>query len=362
MTENLYTDLAELYNRIGFGSTVSPELETLLRSLFTEEEATIALNLSPMAPEPPENVAEKTGRDTGEVAEILNSMADKGLIYSSSRGAAKWYKTLQLVPGIFELQFMKGEVTPRAKELAKLFDGYFNAPRPEQAKKSGSAPGVHFARVIPVERTITPEMEIFAYEEVDKYIEASEMITVSVCYCRHEHKLLDKGCDFPDDVCLQFGSFAGFVADRGFGRKIDKTEAREIIKRSAEAGLIHTSSNTKDQIDFICNCCPCCCGILRSVKQSGEPYLSVSSNYVAQVDEDECTACELCADRCQMEAITVEDTAVVNQSRCIGCGVCVMPCATEAISLKAREERVEPPGNFRELIMRQAAQKMEQSQ
>lgn len=139
MTDELYDRLADIFNLIGYGSRRSPELEALLKALFTEEEARLAVNLSPMMPEAPGKLAGRLGLDAGHVAHMLDNMADKGLIYSSTRNGEKWYKLIQLVPGIFELQFMKGEVTERGKELARLFDAYFHARMPQE--KADARPG-----------------------------------------------------------------------------------------------------------------------------------------------------------------------------------------------------------------------------
>jgi len=358
MSSELYKELAELFIRIGFGGRHCPELYALLESLFTEEEARIALNLSPFGPEPPEKTAERLGEDPEKIARLLDEMADKGLIYCSQKGDIKWYKTLQLVPGIFELQFMKGEYTPRAMELARLFDAYHQASRGLVEKKREPAKRtLSFARVIPIEESINPETNIFSYEEVERYINQTDTITLSSCYCRHEHRLLDRGCQYPDDVCLQFGPFARFVRERGFGREITKAEAREVMKRSADAGLIATSSNTRERIDFICNCCTCCCGVLRSVKITGAPVRSVSSNFQARVEPESCIGCGECEERCQMEAITMEDdTAHVDPERCLGCGVCIRACPNEALALVRREDTEDPPRSFGELIERQARQ------
>lgn len=358
MPDELYDQLSDLFNRIGFGGRKGPEMEALLKSLFNEEEARTALNLSPFAPESPRKLAGRMGEDAEKMARLLDEMADKGLIYSSTRGDEKWYKTIQLVPGIFELQFMKGEVNERAKELARLFDTLHNAPvrQEDRETQAVSGPGIHFARVIPIDKSITPEIDVFPFEEAKKYVDEAETITVSVCYCRHENRLLDRGCEYPDDVCLQFGSFAKFVKERGFAREISRGEAHKILKRSADAGLVHTSSNTRDRIDFICNCCTCCCGILRGVSQYKAPVRSVSSNYEIAIDPDECTACEECVERCQMDAISLEaDVAELDLKRCIGCGVCVHHCPSEALTLVARSDFVEPPRSFRELMERQFA-------
>jgi Na+-translocating ferredoxin:NAD+ oxidoreductase RNF subunit RnfB len=81
----------------------------------------------------------------------------------------------------------------------------------------------------------------------------------------------------------------------------------------------------------------------------------VISNYFAQVDEDLCAGCEICVDRCQMEAIRVGDdgVAVVDRDRCIGCGLCVTTCSTGAVTLqpKAEDLRREPPDTARDTMM-----------
>nr|QIV52822.1 4Fe-4S ferredoxin [uncultured bacterium] len=361
MSDELYDQLSDLFNKIGFGGAKGPEMNALLQALFDEEEAKTALNLSPFAPEAPEKVAARMGEDPGVMAQRLDEMAAKGLIYSSCRGDENWYKTIQLVPGIFELQFMKGEYSDRTRELARLFDALHNASMPkgeEGASPLAGGPGVHFARVIPIGKTVKHDLDIFPFEEAKKYVGEAETITVSVCYCRHEHRLLDRGCEYPDDVCLQFGSFAKFVKERGFGREITKAEALDVLQRSADAGLIHTSSNTREQIDFICNCCTCCCGILAGVSRFGAPVRSVSSNYEVAVDPDECTACGECVERCQMDAVSLEaDVPRFDLDRCIGCGVCVHLCPSGALTLQARPDFVEPPRNFRELMEKQFAPK-----
>jgi NAD-dependent dihydropyrimidine dehydrogenase PreA subunit len=364
MADELYDQLADIFNMIGFGSNKSPELEALLKSLFTVEEAEIAVNLSPVSPEPPEKVAERTGRDPLQVAILLDKMADKGLIYSSVRNGDKWYKIIQLVPGIFELQFMKGEINDRARELARLFDDYFHARSPEeQGKASQQKDSIHFARVIPIEKTIAAGTEVFSFEQARKYIDKSDTITVSICYCRHEQRLLDRGCDYPDEVCLQIGPFAEFVRDRGFGREISREEAHAVLKKSADAGLIHTSSNTQERIDFICNCCACCCAIIKGVSTFGAPVRTISSNYEAAIDPDVCTACGECVEKCQMDALSLEaDKAKIRVEKCIGCGVCVYHCPVEALSLVSRSDFVEPPRSFRELISRQTEAKATTSQ
>ena len=104
--------------------------------------------------------------------------------------------------------------------------------------------------------------------------------------------------------------------------------------KAEEDGLVHHSSNHLGQKIFICNCCGCCCKALGHITKHRNPDAIAKSNYYAAVDEESCTACETCVERCQVGAIEMEDDiAIINQSACIGCGLCVSTCPAESISM-----------------------------
>ncbi|MBU2546780.1 MAG: 4Fe-4S binding protein, partial [Proteobacteria bacterium] len=125
-------------------------------------------------------------------------------------------------------------------------------------------------------------------------------------------------------------------------------------------GLVPTVSNTRDRIDFVCNCCVCCCGVLQSVKSATRPSMAAHSNFLARVDEAACVGCGECLRRCPMEAIVQEDDlARVQPDRCIGCGVCAHFCHAEALTMVPRAERREPFENFRALVRRQFEDKIQ---
>jgi len=58
----------------------------------------------------------------------------------------------------------------------------------------------------------------------------------------------------------------------------------------------------------------------------------------------------VCVERCQMDAVEIEETAQIQRNRCIGCGLCVPTCPEEAVSLMAKPEgeRCTPPTHFHE--------------
>jgi len=355
MADHFYEELADALSLRGGTMPVvkCQELFALLEELFTPEEAELAARM-PMGPVTAERFARDiVGGDSEKVENVLEALADKGIVFTVERDGVGIYTLMLLIPGIFEMQFMKGEVSERTRRLARLFDDYFVVAS-ETLKKQvrvapGSSAGFPFARVIAVEQEIPTDVTVYSYDKVSTYIDQAEDIALSVCYCRHHGELLGDPCDKPNDVCMTFGPQARYVAERGFGRPIAKEEAKQVLDRSEEAGLIHCSSNTGGYVSFICNCCACHCGIIRSIKSGIIPMGAVSS-FVVVVDEDECSGCGSCVDRCQMEALSLNgDTVARRAERCIGCGLCISVCPTEALKLEPRKGALVPPQDQREL-------------
>jgi ferredoxin len=90
---------------------------------------------------------------------------------------------------------------------------------------------------------------------------------------------------------------------------------------------------------MICNCCACCCTVLRGKTQLKHSHAFEPSRFEAQVRAGECTGCSICADeRCPVKAISMEnDMAAINVTECIGCGLCVTGCPAGAIFLTERK-------------------------
>jgi len=86
-----------------------------------------------------------------------------------------------------------------------------------------------------------------------------------------------------------------------------------------------------------------------------EPAEIVSSNHYAVLDREACSGCETCVDRCQTNALAMDDDglAVLNPDRCIGCGLCVITCPEEALHLQAKapEEQYQLPEDGMDQMM-----------
>jgi NAD-dependent dihydropyrimidine dehydrogenase PreA subunit len=171
---------------------------------------------------------------------------------------------------------------------------------------------------------------------------------VNECVCKKEHDLVDKPCDRPLHVCLAIAPIPGAFDDSRDGKVLSKEEAYKLLAECEENALVHLTGNTQSDRFYICNCCQCCCGVLRGINELGIPATTViNSHYYAVIDTEECNSCAVCADeRCQVGAIEERDDHYeIIPGKCIGCGLCITTCPEEAIRLIRRpeEEVVDPP-------------------
>jgi electron transport complex protein RnfB len=70
------------------------------------------------------------------------------------------------------------------------------------------------------------------------------------------------------------------------------------------------------------------------------------NRFLAIVDEEKCTGCEVCIERCPFEAIKMnpdetfeEQKSSIDPEKCKGCGLCIISCEPNALTYKI----VRPP-------------------
>lgn len=329
MSDTIYHQLQELLDTIPNGFPKSEdgiEIE-ILKRIFTPEEAEIATKLT-LKYETPDAIAERTGMDKDYLSEKLSEMQKRGEIFGVTIGDTSIYRLMPFVLGVFEFQLYRMD-----KELAELIEKYMkNAFGKEFFSQSPQ-----FAKVIPIETEIPSQSVIEPYESITEIINSAKSWAVAECVCKKEHALLDKKCSKPTEVCLGLAPIENYFDNHFWGRAISKEEAIKVLNTAEEEGLVHMTSNIRQGHIFICNCCSCCCGLLSGINVLGIKDAVATSNYVAVVDDDKCGACEICVERCQVHAITVDSSAVIDE-KCIGCGLCVTTCPDEAITLECRDE------------------------
>ena len=329
-----YEKLRELMDHgpVGFPKSESGAETKILKWLFSEDEAKTACLLSPI-PEEVSQIADRTGEDETILSEKLEQMANRGLVFRIRRGGTTLFKMAAFQVGLYEYAVKRVD-----KELAALFKEYYESTY-QAAAGAIDIPGF---KVIPVSEYIEPDKVLQPFHKLEGKIREARKIAVYDCICRKEAHLLDHGCDHPLENCLAFGVAAEYFIDANLGREIDADEALRILKEADDSGLIHAGANSK-HLSNICNCCPCCCGSLKAVaSHSYERNSFLNALYEAKIDQDECSACESCLDRCPVDALAMDDTAVVDRDRCLGCGLCASVCPTESISMHLRPDRNDP--------------------
>ena len=348
--EDIYTRLRDFLDKMPAGFPTTPtgvELK-ILKKLFTPEEAELTMKLK-NEPEEVPVIAGRTGMEESVLAEKLEEMAQKGLIFRVRSGDNRLYQAYQFVIGIYEFQ-----VKHLDREFSELFEEYL--PYLGTAMMSVNTRQM---RVIPVESSVQSESKVATYNRVRELVEGQEIFCVSQCICRKEQGLLGNPCDRPQEMCLGFGDFAQYYIDNNMGRKIDKDEALKLLDHAEKSALVLSPVNTQ-KLEAICCCCSCCCPNLKYMKMMPRPADMVQAYYQAQIDPDLCTGCGDCIERCQIDAIQEGDgVSEMVDGRCIGCGLCISACSTEALSLVPQTDRDAPPLDMPDMLSRIARERAE---
>ena len=336
MSDEVYCKLAKVLDTLpnGFPATPSGLEINLLKKVFTPDEADLFCDLR-LTPETAQQIAERTGRPLEGLEEKLTRMWERGEIFGVSLGGVKLFRIVPWVVGIYEFQLNRMD-----REFAQMCEEYSVYLGPQLV---GNTPQV--MQVIPIEKEIPAKQEALPYEQVSSIIEAGQSFAVNQCICKKEQGLLDKACKKPQEVCLAVAPVPGVFENHPWGgRIISKEGAYEVLRKSEEAGLVHLTSNVESGHWFICNCCGCCCGMLRAIRMG--LVNAANSYYYAMIDPDTCISCGICAnERCQVNAIEEgEDAYRITKEKCIGCGLCVTTCPTESVRLvrKPSDEQVAP--------------------
>jgi Na+-translocating ferredoxin:NAD+ oxidoreductase subunit B len=341
---SVYEKLAEHLNELpaGFPKTDSGVEIRILQRLFTDDDAELALCLT-LIPEESRVIARRARVSVEEADRRLKEMERSGLALEvRQEGRPPSYMAQQFVVGFWEAQ-----VNKLSRELVEDFEEFL--PVLFDLKSWRKTPQL---RTIPVNKSISVQNEIMPYERAEELLQSKEHFAVSNCICRQELQVLGKGCDKPLESCLTLGMAAESVVRNGRGRAISREEALEVLDRAEKAGLVLQPANAKDAL-FICMCCGCCCGVLRSLKRDPKPASVVSSPFLASLNTADCKGCGICVKRCQMEALRLEGgKAELNQDRCIGCGLCVSTCRTNSLSLIRKAEQSHIPKDIVETFIK----------
>ena len=349
----------DVYRRVGRkvdGLTArAPWNETLheiLKELFSEAEAEVFVKM-PYSLAPFERVARVTGIEETRLRTLLDGMGNKGLVVDFALGDTTWYMPSPMFVGLFEFTMMRTGPDVDSRLMADLFHRYLDDGAVFAANSEGGK-RVFIERVVPHQEALGDHVEVLDYEKASWILDGAERCALGVCSCRHEKQHLGaRGCDGPLDVCSSFGIAADYLVRHGLGREVSKEEMRDNFARSRESGFVFCADNTQAGVAFVCQCCGCCCNVLRAVSRFGYTNILTTSSFIARSDSESCTACGKCAKVRPIGAIEMVENGGgpnprakkprVDDDVCLGCGVCALGCSTHAMRLESRPQRVLPP-------------------
>ncbi len=349
-----YEQLTDRLNRYPQGAPPSDVLYAILEMLFSEREAGLVARL-PIRPFTARRAARSWKMPLAETTRILEELAGRAILVDMKNSKGE---TLYVLPppmaGFFEFSMMRLRDDVDQKVLGELFYEYMNVE--EDFIKALFADGeTQLGRVF-VQEAVLPlnnGIQVLDYERASEVIRSASSMGVGVCYCRHKMEHVGKACAAPQNICMTFNTTASSLIRHGFARKVDVAEGLDLLAEAQDNNLIQFGENIQKSVNFICNCCGCCCEAMIAARRFAILNPVHTTNFIPVINEETCNGCSKCVNVCPVEAMNLTSAndphrprrrqAKVDEALCLGCGVCVGSCDREGIHLTSRPERVITP-------------------
>jgi ferredoxin len=347
-----YTRLVNRLNKFPQGAPPSDVLHKILALLFTEREAHLVA-LLPLRPFTAKRAAKAWKMDLNATKKKLDQLADRAILVDIEDDGNWVYCLPPPMAGFFEFSMMRVRTDVDQKVLSELFYQYINTEDDfiKALILGGETP---LGRVFVQERALSQEnaLHVLNYERAAEVICTAQHIGISLCYCRHKMSHLERACEAPLDICMTFNNSAASLIRHSFARPVTASECLDLLHRAQANNLVQFGENVRQRVNFICNCCGCCCEALLAIQKLGL-VRPIHSNFIARIQKDRCIDCGNCIDVCPIKAIQIHEgqnklegtgnQIVIDETMCLGCGVCVANCPSGALHLDSRSERVITP-------------------
>lgn len=345
-----YHRLAVRLNRFPQGAPPSRLLYDILSTLFSEPEARL-VSMLPIRVFTAQRAAKIWKMDLVQTRKILNQLCRKALLVDIPQNGEMTYCLPPPMAGFFEFSLMRKRDDIDQKALARLFYQYINMEK-DFAQALFAGGHTQLGRVFADESQIPDRyhLEVLDHERSTRIIRTASAIGISQCYCREKMAAVNRACRAPRNICMTLNIAAASLIRHGHARKVGATEALEIIDEANSHHLVQFGENVRSGVNFICNCCKCCCEGMIAARRFAMHHPVSTSNFIAILDPANCNNCGLCAQLCPVEAISVapgrsHQPAKLDADLCLGCGVCARACPTASITLQPRAKRVVTPLN-----------------
>jgi ferredoxin len=192
--------------------------------------------------------------------------------------------------------------------------------------------------------------------DIEAFLMNASHVSVGPCPCR---LIFDKGsCDAPIFTCMRVNYFSETMMDlqdmvnrwrekngkkpKQYSKELTKEEAIALVRYAYHKHNLTLSleSCVTPYQNNICMCCADCC-IEFNMRYKYGLDVCKSGPYLPELSPATCTSCGKCADRCQVHAITMDEShPSVDPGICLGCGQCATICDTNSLAMKVDPKRM----------------------
>lgn len=358
-----YVRLVDRLNRYPQGAPPSELLYKILKMLFSEKEAELA-SLLPIKPFTAAKASRVWKMNMAGTRKVLDEFCSRGILVDIEQNGRSEYVLPPPMAGFFEFSLMRIHDGVDQRVLSELFYQYLNVEE-DFIKELFARGETQLGRTFVHEPVLTGGNALYVldYERATAVIKTASHIAVGTCYCRHKMHHVGRACKAPMDICLTFNNTGASLIRHGIARQVDVTEGLDILQTAYDHNLVQFGENVREQVNFICNCCGCCCEAMTAARRFAFHHPVHTTNFIPQVNPSACKGCGQCVTVCPVEAMTLVSSndpvkpkkkkSLLNPDVCLGCGLCKRVCPQQNIELRMRPKRVITPlnGAHRAVVM-----------
>jgi ferredoxin len=362
-----YTSLIERLNRFPQGAPSSDLLYKILRILFREKEAGLVA-LLPIKPFTTKQASLIWKLDLKRARVVLENLAKRALLVDIDHNGTSFYSLPPPMAGFFEFSLMRIRDDIDQKVLSELFYQYLNVEE-DFISELFTRGETQLGRTFVHEPVLSNDnaLHVLDYERATDIIKTASHIGIGSCYCRHKMLHMGRNCDAPMEICMTFNTTAASLIKHGHARQVDYYEGLDLLQIAYENNLVQFGENVQKRVNFICNCCGCCCEAMIAARRFAILNPVHTTNFIPEVHTENCNGCGKCVNSCPVEAMTLVSAndpqkykmkrASLKEEICLGCGLCVRACSKGNINLKTRANRVITPRNGMQRIVTMAIER-----